>query len=50
MKKPNISRIRRTLNGSLRRLFVTDYHLLRQAGLTKTQAFQICKQRYAKAA
>jgi len=50
MKKSSASRIRRSLNNSLKRLFVTDYHVLRNAGLTRVQAFKICKERYAKAA
>lgn len=47
MKKVFKRRTRDALNGQLKRLFVADYHLARIAGLTRSQAFKICRMRYA---
>lgn len=38
---------RHVVIGSLKRLFISDYKFLRQAGLTKRQAFKLCKVRYS---
>lgn len=46
MKKVLKGRTRALLNGQLRRLFIADYHLARLAGLTRSQAFRICRKRY----
>lgn len=46
MKKVLKGKTASFLNGQLKRLFVADYHLARLAGLTRSQAFKICRKRY----
>jgi len=46
MKRVLKRKSKNLLGGHLKRHFVADYHLARLAGLTRSQAFKICRSRY----
>jgi hypothetical protein len=43
----NHKRLSQRFGGQIKRLFKSDYHLLRVAGLTRQQAMTICISRYS---
>ncbi|MBX7143971.1 MAG: hypothetical protein K1X79_05930 [Oligoflexia bacterium] len=46
MKKVCKQKTSSLMNGQVKRLFISDFHLARLAGLTRSQAFKICWRKY----